>query len=120
MLECGGVVEKMRTGAQDGKAEAVVTLDQRDSGVVRTLFGVPWDEAVAIDDDVSAGNDGSDGTVLRTGMGRKTYGEEDCHASPEVSDKSRVRATRMGPDLRNDGITSRLISTSARRGEAGA
>jgi hypothetical protein len=95
MLECGGIVEKMGAGTQDGEAEAVVLSDERGPSAVGTLLGVPWDEAIAIDDDVSAGNDCGDGILLRTGMGCKTCAEEDCHAPAEVSEKSRIRATLM-------------------------
>jgi hypothetical protein len=63
----------MGTGTEDGEAEAVVPSDQCGSGAVGSLLGVRWDDAIAIDDDVLAGNDGGDGVLLRVGMGRKAY-----------------------------------------------
>lgn len=112
-LDCGRIVERMGVGTQDGEAEAVMTLGDRGSGVVGAQFCVRWDKPIAIDDDISAGNDGGDGALLREDREGKTQAEENCRSSPKVLAERRAGAARMRPDQGNDGITSRLRSASA-------
>jgi hypothetical protein len=94
--EGGGGVEGAWIGAQDGQAEAIVAADDGGSGAQGAEFGVAGDEAIAIEDDVTAGNDGGD----RAGLGERGEGEaqakEGGGAEGEALSETRPAKSRAG------------------------
>jgi hypothetical protein len=65
---------------QDDQAEAVVAAEECGSNIVSAQLGVAGDEAIAIDDNVAAGNDGGEGTLLRVRGVEKARAEDVCCA----------------------------------------